>query len=285
MMEILRDKRVFLDYGPIQMVLDLSVRGRRSPIKSRKVAERIIEEFENLVPWREKLKNRAVVKAKDMPTTAEKMINAASFFPGELTPMAAVAGAFSDTALEVALETGADRVIINNGGDIALADTLGGTFNTALPLKGSSELINISVDTARIRGICTSGLGGRGFTRGVASAAVVLASSSAVADACATYIGNFTCVESGNVLKCPAEELDVDTDIAGEEVTFKVGFLDKKEIYRALLNGLKPAERLYEQGIIEGVLLQVSGETAVFPEELAQKVAFSCSSGDAVSPG
>ena len=66
-------------------------------------------------------------EASDQPVVLRRMIKAAALLgEADFTPMAAVAGTFSDLAKEAALEAGADRVLVNNGGDISLAFGPGG---------------------------------------------------------------------------------------------------------------------------------------------------------------
>ncbi len=268
MIEVLDDNRVFLDYGPVQMVLDIYRDGDRWVEMAEEIAEFVINEFESMIPWKDELKKKDL-SLENLPPIARKMAESVSIISGELSPMAAVAGTFSDIAMEKALKEGADRAIINNGGDIALVDTRQRTINVALPLGGENQYVKIPIKASQgIRGVCTSGLGGRGFTKGVASAAMVLASNASVADACATYIGNHTCVDSSKVKKLDANKLDAQTDIPGEKVTVEIGSLSEKEINKALLKGLDAGEKLYQENKIKGLALEVAGEIVVLPDEL-----------------
>ncbi len=273
MIETMQDNRVFLDYGPIQMVLDLSRGVERQPGMAQKVARFVVQEFKKLVPLVEEMQRKELFQGQKLPEVARIMIEASFLFPGEITPMGAVAGSFSEVAMEASLEMGADRVIINNGGDIALADMDKGVLSVGLPSHGKEDYLKIAVDTSRgIGGVCTSGLGGRSLTGGIASAAVVLAQRASVADACATYIGNCTDVESSDISRCLAEEVEAETDIPGHVVTLDVGSLTKKQICRALVNGLQSAEKLCQEGTIKGAVLQVCGEIAAYPDQLALEV-------------
>jgi hypothetical protein len=270
----LGDGRVFLNYGPIQMVLDISTSSGREPELGFAVAEYVVEQFQKLIEHMDVIKTGNCGRdIKSLPPVAYKMINAVEKTGDRsLTPLAAVAGSFSEIALEKALDMGGERVIINNGGDIALKDIKGRTVNVGVPLGGESvepRLILPVKDGQNICGICTSGLGGRSFTKGIAEAAVVLAPSSSVADACATHIANETNVQAEGIIRCRAEEIDTNTDIPGHLITLRVGGLSRKDIYRALLNGYKAAERLYEQNIISGAVLCVKGEIIMLPEGIA----------------
>jgi ApbE superfamily uncharacterized protein (UPF0280 family) len=108
-------------------------------------------------------------------------------------------------------------------------------------------------------GVATSGLGGRSFTKGIASAATVLSQSASLADAAATVIGNFTHVEDPGIKRSLAERIYPDTDIAGEWVTTEVGRLSQEKIEEALRNGLSKAYSICQKGFIKAALVAVRG--------------------------
>jgi hypothetical protein len=108
--------------------------------------------------------------------------------------------------------------------------------------------------------VATSGLGGRSFTKGIASAATVLAENASLADAAATVIGNFTNVDDPNITRTLAEKIYPDTDIAGEWVTVEVGKLSSEKIEEALTNGLTKANSICQKGLIKGALIAVQGK-------------------------
>jgi ApbE superfamily uncharacterized protein (UPF0280 family) len=114
-----------------------------------------------------------------------------------------------------------------------------------------------------IGGVCTSGLGGRSFTRGVASAATVFSSRSAIADAAATAVANATYVRSPAVHRCAADSIYPDTDLKGVEVTVSVGDLNEDEVFAALTQGVNRAEAFVEQNLIAGACLTVQGRMRV----------------------
>lgn len=128
-----------------------------------------------------------------------------------------------------------------------------------------ASTLALMLSDEKIGGICTSGIGGRSFTKGIATAAVAIAENAALADACATYLGNETNVEDPEIIRCYAEEIDSETDISGHQITLKVGHLNKKTIYSALLNGVKAAEDLYERNIIWGGVLCIEKEIVTVP--------------------
>ncbi len=110
----------------------------------------------------------------------------------EVGPFAAVAGAISQVAVEVAREAGAENAMVENGGDIAISgnqDFLVGLFAGVATI---SEKLGLNVKREELPiGICTSsGTVGHSLSFGWADAAVAIARDAAVADAAATSIGN-----------------------------------------------------------------------------------------------
>lgn len=275
MVQELEDKRVFINYGPIQMTLDIKVGSIRNTEIAFKVADYIIGELKNLMKYMPQLKELNSLKDlnDDYPEVLNKMITAVNRCGDEtINVLGAVAGSFSDIALEKAIELGASRAIINNGGDIAFKDISGDQVKIGIPLSrdlSRNKLVMTITDDMDVRGICTSGLGGRSFTKGIATASVVLADNAAVADACATYLGNMTNVEDERITRCFAEDIDSGTDIPGQMVTLSVGNISKDKIYQALLNGANAAEKLYERGIIKGALLCVKNEIVMIPDSIS----------------
>jgi ApbE superfamily uncharacterized protein (UPF0280 family) len=111
-----------------------------------------------------------------------------------------------------------------------------------------------------IGGVATSGLGGRSFTKGIASAATVLSKNASFADAAATVVGNFTNVEDRSIQRALAERIYPDTDISGEWVTIEVGQLSDEKIGEALRNGLSKASSISQKGLMKGALLAVKDQ-------------------------
>lgn len=193
-----------------------------------------------------------------------------------LTPMAAVAGSFADAVADFLVGLGAARVIVNNGGDIALRLSAGAEpvvvgLNPGLQDKGCSHTFSVEADSG-IRGIATSGLGGRGFTLGVASAVTVLAQCSSVADACATSIANSTTVNHPAIVRMPAEKLDPQTDIRGQLVTVAVPSLELKAYEEALQSGITRAQQLLDRGIIGGAAICAGPYMSVIPPSFAARI-------------
>jgi len=124
------------------------------------------------------------------PKIIELMLRAGEL--AEVGPFAAVAGAISQVAAEAALEAGAENVVVENGGDIAIMgnrDFRIGVF--AGDVKGSGK-IGFLVRAGQLPiGICTSsGTVGHSISFGEADAVVAVAHEASVADAAATSIAN-----------------------------------------------------------------------------------------------
>ncbi|MDP2892322.1 MAG: UPF0280 family protein [Bacillota bacterium] len=125
----------------------------------------------------------------DAPDIVKKMCGAAE--KAGVGPMAAVAGAVAQEVGE-ALREHSSEIIVENGGDIYMASRK--ERHVAI-LAGSSVLSGRAAMKIRPEktplGICTSsGTLGHSLSFGQADAAIVLAPDAALADACATLLGN-----------------------------------------------------------------------------------------------
>ncbi|WP_052315984.1 FAD:protein FMN transferase [Desulfomonile tiedjei] len=183
----------------------------------------------------------------------------------DLTPMAAVAGTIADATADVLEKRGLTRVVVNNGGDIAVRLKDPESLRIGIRPDISSHEIShtIRVDSSlHVGGICTSGLGGRSLSRGIASAATVFAARASVADAAATAVANATYIPHPSVKRVLAEKLDPDTDLKGIEVTVSVGTLSASDIDRALIQGINCAEQLVKKRTIHGACVAVQGKMA-----------------------
>ncbi len=183
----------------------------------------------------------------------------------DLTPLAAVAGTTSDRVADFIFGRGGTKIIVDNGGDVAIRLREGEVarigVKTDIQARDPDYLITVD-STTGIGGVATSGLGGRSFTKGIASAATVLAENASLADAAATVVGNFTNVDDSNILRTLAEKVYPDTDIAGEWVTVEVGKLSSEKIEEALNRGLSKAYSICQKRWIQGALIAVQGNVA-----------------------
>lgn len=274
MIELLRDNRIYINHGPTQMVIDAYVHNDKAPQIGIEAGKLVLEQLEQLATYYPELKRmKTFTKESDeFPAVLNKMICAVQKSGYEdLNTLGAVAGSFSDLALEEAIKLGATKVIINNGGDIALKDLSKNPVNVGIPFKDHNcdrELVLTITGDMNVGGICTSGFGGRSFTKGIANFVVALAENAAIADACATYLGNLTNVEDDNIIRCFAEQIDSGTDIAGQMVTVKVGYISETKQLQALYNGIKIAENLCNKEIIKGAIICVQDNIVKYPDNL-----------------
>lgn len=128
--------------------------------------------------------------AGGQPRVIELMLRAGE--AAGVGPFAAVAGAVAQVSAEAAQEAGARNIIVENGGDIAIAGDRQfrvGIFAGAS--EGSGKLGFIIKPEELPIGVCTSsGTVGHSLSFGWADAAVAVADGAAMADAAATSIGN-----------------------------------------------------------------------------------------------
>lgn len=274
--ELVSEGKVVIDYGPITMSILVKRHNKPFAEGAIKAAEEVIHKFDQLIDFlkvaRISIAEIDSLKNSSYPLVLRNMIDSIRLLgEKDFTPMAAVAGTFSDLAMEEALKHKADFVIVNNGGDVAFQ-----TSEPYSPMKVGiiSDLsINkithmLKIDTkSQIKGIATSGYGGRSLTKGVASAVTVVARNSRYADAAATAIANAVNCDDIAVERCLAEEIDYNTDIKGALVTKKIGKIADESIETAINMGEKRAKELYDKGMILGAIVFVQGKISVYPKE------------------
>lgn len=190
----------------------------------------------------------------------------------DLTPMAAVAGTIADAVADFLISWGMTRVVVDNGGDLAVR--LLGDSRVRVGIRPQVTEPSIShvlfLDAVRPSwGVATSGLGGRSFTRGVASAATVLAADASIADAAATSIANASHVEDEAVVQKPAGLIDPDTDIPELAVTVKAGPLSEEKKKLAMGQALGKAEALVRKDLIIGAFIAI-GKQFVMTDSLRE---------------
>ncbi len=263
-MLLLGDDTILVECGPMRMFIDGSLRGVRMPDECALAADRAIGFLQQIADHKESIRApfREVAEPPENLLT-HVMWKAVSLVGDEdLTPMAAVAGTIADAVADFLEDRGLTKIVVNNGGDVAIRLRQGEAASVGIrPDVNSGELtyrITIIPETG-IRGVCTSGLGGRSFTRGTASAATVFASRAAIADAAASAVANATYIESPAVRRCPAETIDPNTDLKGVDITTAVGDLTSGEIDRALKQGIRRAEELVDRHVITGACVAVKG--------------------------
>jgi len=242
------------------MTVEVSDRGKPLPDVARSGAmyalEILKQQADSLSVIKERVLNLSM--SETYPEAVNRMISAVSSMNDPtLTPLAAVAGATSDMVADYVARAGATKIIVNNGGDIAIRLREGETATVGLRLDLTRPDYKYLALIDRDCGICTSGIGGRSFTLGVADGVTVLAHQAAIADAAATFLGNKTVVTSPKVKRVLAQSIYPDTDLVGVEVTHSVGALSQQEIDTAMKAGKAEALRLLEKGVIHGAIISV----------------------------
>ena len=161
-----------------------------------------------------------------------------------ITPMAAVAGAVADEMLQATLAGRTlDKAYVNDGGDIAFHLSEGHELRAGIFVDALDGAVRLTHDRP-VRGIATSGWGGRSFSRGIADSVTVLAASAAAADAAATVVANAVDADHAAIERRRACELDPDSDLGELLVTTHVGPLPAAIIDQALERGAAEARRL-----------------------------------------
>jgi ApbE superfamily uncharacterized protein (UPF0280 family) len=264
-------RRLHLQDGPIDLIIE--ARGSEAAVRAAYVAaarrftgllDELCEELSELRraadPRRCGLRGRIARRMHDAvaPYAAQRFI----------TPMAAVAGSVAEEILGAMLAAASlDRAYVNDGGDIALHLSVGERFTVGLvdrPDRPSLMGTTIIDSDDLARGIATSGRHGRSFSLGIADAVTVLARTAAQADAAATIIANAVDLPGHPaILRCPANDLQPDSDLGARLVTRDVGVLHAGEIASALDAGAATARKLLADGLIECAALRLHGETRV----------------------
>jgi ApbE superfamily uncharacterized protein (UPF0280 family) len=264
-------KRLHLQDGPIDLVIEAKGGGAEVRAAYEAAARRFTGLLDELCAELVELRKAAdPIRCKLEGVVARRMHGAVAPFAADhfITPMAAVAGSVAEEVLGAMLDAAwLDRAYVNNGGDIALHLTDGEQFTIGLMDRpdrhGLMRTIVIEADDTA-RGIATSGRHGRSFSLGIADAVTVLARTASQADAAATIVANGVDLPGHPaIVRCPANELQPDSDLGARPVTRDVGALSESEIDHALRAGVNRAQKLLAAGLIEGAALRLLGETVV----------------------
>lgn len=264
-------KRLHLQDGPIDLVIE--AKGRDAEVRAayQAAAHRFTGLLDELCEELVELRRAAdPIGCPLNGVVARRMHAAVAPFATDhfITPMAAVAGSVAEEILGSMLAAAPlDRAYVNNGGDIALHLAGAERFTVGLldrpDRHGLMRTTMIDADDP-VRGIATSGRHGRSFSLGIADAVTVLARTASQADAAATIIANAVDLPGHPaIVRCPANELQPDSDLGTRLVTRDVGALQESEIDDALQAGESRAQQLLAAGLIEGAALRLLGETAV----------------------
>jgi ApbE superfamily uncharacterized protein (UPF0280 family) len=273
---VLQGGAVMAECGPMRLVISAYVGKIPQPEMSMLAAKESFKCLEQVARLRGLLRQRFSELPDGLDgSLATKMIRSVLAIGDEdLTPMAAVAGTIGDAVADFLFNRGMTKVVVDNGGDVAVRLHDGASVTVGIrPEIGRQEISNVIALDSRSPswGVTTSGLGGRSFTRGIASASTVIAGSASLADAAATAIANASFVEDKHVIQCLAEEIDPETDIQGVPVTVKVGPLSEETKAMAVSKAMERAEQMIEKDIILGAYVAVQGKiamTSFFKERL-----------------
>jgi ApbE superfamily uncharacterized protein (UPF0280 family) len=261
-------RRLHLQDGPI----DLIVEARGSEANVRAAYEAAVRRFTGLLDelCEELLLLRQAADPARCPlqgAVARRMYEAVVPFASEhfITPMAAVAGSVAEEILGIMLQSAPlERAYVNNGGDIALHLADGEHFTVGLAERPDAPALMrtmvVHADDPS-RGVATSGRHGRSFSLGIADAVTALARTASQADAAATIIANAVDLpRHPAIARCPAHDLQPDSDLGARLVTRGVGELSAGEIEAALKSGAACARKLLAAGLIDGAALRLLGE-------------------------
>ena len=261
--DMLPGDRLHLQHGPINLV----IKAFGADAEVRRAYERAERRLDGMLQGL--VDNLSLLRSPDVPAcvratdaTSQQMIAAVRRFKGHfVTPMAAVAGAVADIILIAMKRTdGLRKIYVNNGGDIALHLAPGQHMQIGIVPTLSAATPDSSIGITGgdgVGGIATSGWDGHSMSQGIADAVTVIAASGAIADVAATLVANqVDCIDEG-IERCPALDLDPDTELGERLVTVGVGKLSERAINDALDRGEQFAWNLVEQGIIRGALLSL----------------------------
>jgi uncharacterized protein len=257
----LRDGRLHLQHGPIDLIIEAF--GDRQQVEA--AYAQAFARFGDVLPTLAAelpVLRRPIGDAHPLlrGPVARRMAKAVWAHRKEyITPMAAVAGAVADEIL-AAMKAGRtlDKAYVNNGGDIAFHLAHGQELRAGIFVDALHGAARLTHDRP-VRGIATSGWGGRSFSLGIADAVTVLAKDAAAADAAATIVANAVDASHHLIVRQAASLLDPDSDLGNLQVTTAVGPLPQAVVDAALDRGAEEARRLQALGVIEAAALSLKG--------------------------
>ncbi len=256
----LDEETVLAECGPMRLAIR-AWRDRMPQIAlCRQAAQASFNYLEGVAKYKAVLSDPAVnIKVLPHNALARQMIESVrSIGDTDLTPMAAVAGTIADAVADWLFARGPTKVVVDNGGDIAIRLAAGETATVGIrPQINCFDISHIARLDNRCSswGVTTSGMGGRSFTRGIASAVTVIAENASIADAAATAIANECFVEDRSIAQIPAEQIDPGTDLKGMNVTVDVGTLSSAKKIQAVKMALSKADALCRLEPIIGALI------------------------------
>ncbi len=166
----------------------------KSDIEPHNIDNLIIKQRESLKNYirhhNEFLTSLEPLEIGEMPLIVKMMAEAAEI--AQVGPMAAVAGTISELSLNFLLKKGADYVIVDNGGDIALKTNKNALIGLYAGGSSLSGKLGFKIKARKTPlGICTSSATvGHSISFGKADSVTVFSSHASTADALATSIAN-----------------------------------------------------------------------------------------------
>ncbi len=250
---VLEDGKVYVDYGPVSMVIMADKDGLPLTELCCQAFAVIEEGLKELTSSLDLLRlYPGQIPLRILTGLPAQMLEAVlAVEEPTLTPMATVAGAMADLVADWLFARGAQRVSVNNGGDVAIRLAPGQKLNLGIMSSLAAGQVDVVVPIKAedgIGGVATSGLGGRSFTRGIAQGVSVFSSRCILADALATHLANTSYVPSPRVLTAKAGVFDPQSDIRDLEVVAAVDRLTRREVRQALAQVEQEAFRQKHKG-------------------------------------
>ncbi len=258
--------RTHWQHGPINIVMDLH--GLAEEINAAKQAmwlrfphclPELVGELAGLRSNCSQSQNRALTGA-----IASRMNQAVLPFKDQfITPMAAVAGSVAEELLNIAKAFELRKIIVNNGGDVAIYARADQTI--VIGLLAPAGKAEFFFNEPGEFGVATSGWSGRSFSLGIADAVTVVAGTASQADAAATMIANAVGPQllHSKIHRLPASSLKDDTDLGDQLVTTNVGALPRNLVLEALSQGEIYARELMLRKLIFSASLSLQGESVI----------------------
>ena len=250
------ENKLYIELGPTNLLVEVVDRDKN------KIFNYIIENLPKML-WEISSEIKYLKMCSEnnhcfkFDVTKKMYFSSKVFLPSFITPMVCVAGAVSEQLLENILSKfNPDKLLINNGGDIALF--LNKKQSLKLLIANKNEIV-LTLDGNKTRfGIATSGWRGRSFSLGIADSVTVIGNNACIADAAATMIANdINIVNHPNIERKKALEIDDHSDLKETFVTTFVGKLSEKEIEESLERGKKTAEKYINDKIILSAILNL----------------------------
>lgn len=261
-------RRLHMQHGP----MDLIVRVDGPPLAVQQAETAAIARFETildeLVAQLDVL--RSPLDAQRLPavtgSVASRMRAAAAAVADVwVTPMVAVAGSVAEEVRDIiAGVDGVTSAYVNNGGDLALHLTPGTELRVGMVADvATGHLASILTVTGDddIRGLATSGAGGRSHSLGIADAVTAVGTRTSVCDAAASIVANAVDLPGHpRIRRQPASEIEPDSDLGDQLVTVEVPRLADADVEAALDAGERVArQRLDGVPELRALVLHLQG--------------------------